>query len=295
MSDERRDDPADRLVLSLDPGGPVELTDLTGSFAALARMYERHYRPEAEKETAPKLYVTKLETGSIVAEIAPYAVLLGTAISTMDSAMIVSDFSRRISAGIRAFGDPEAAVASIPEPAPSREDARDLREFVKPLTGKNGAKLGIRHARFEQRDGEKHTVAEYSFDETELNRAAVNIDHALSSGMFPGELIDEGIDEDNEDSFYEGVTLFFEQASRGPGRDSGRTGDRGMIPDIYARPLPVYYRQSFQNLKDQMIKGEVNPLTNYAFVVDVYVKRRPDGRPRAYVITNVHEVIPLGA
>jgi hypothetical protein len=299
MSEERHDEPSDRLVLKLDPGGgPVELTDLTNSFAALARMYERHYRPETEKETAPRLYITKLETGSIVAEIAPYAVLLGTAISTMDSAMVISDFSKRISAGIRAFGDPETiertvAGGPLAEPSPSREDARDIREFVKPLTGRNGAKLGVRHARFEQHDGERHTIAEYTFDEAELNRAAVNIDHALASGsIFPGDELTEEIIEDGDESFRRGVTLFFQQASRGPGRESGRTGDRGIIPDISTKALPVYYRKSLQNLKDRMIKGDVNPLTDYAFVVDVFIQKT-NGVPKAYVIVDVREIIPL--
>jgi len=69
----------DRIVLVLDPGGPIELTGLSDSFAALARYYERHYRPQAGLDTAPKLFITKLATGSIIAEIAPYVVLFGQA------------------------------------------------------------------------------------------------------------------------------------------------------------------------------------------------------------------------
>jgi hypothetical protein len=56
------EDPGDRLVLNLDPGGPVELTGLTESFGALARMYERHYRGDDKSEPAPRLYVTRLKS-----------------------------------------------------------------------------------------------------------------------------------------------------------------------------------------------------------------------------------------
>jgi hypothetical protein len=87
--------------------------------------------------------------------------------------------------------------------------------------------------------------------------------------------------------------LFFEQASRRPGRERGRTGDRGIVPDVGSKPLPVYFRSSFQNLKDQMIRGEVNPLTNNAFIVDVYVHRDDAGEPKAYYVTNVHRIVPL--
>lgn len=286
---------ADRLVIKLDPGGPVELNDLTGSFAALARMYERHYRPEGEKETAPKLYVSKLESGSIIAEIVPYTVLLGAVVATMDGSMVISDFCRRISAGIKAFTSPlTPPTTGEDERLPSRADAHDLREFVKPLTGKNGAKLGVKHARFERHEGERHTVAEYTFDETELNRAAINIDNALSEeGGFPEDSLIEAQQLIEADApFRKNVMLFFEQASRLPGRTKGRTGDRGIIPDVGTKSLPVYFRESFQDLKDRMVRGDVNPLTNFAFVVDVYIQRE-NGRPKSYVITDVHEVIPL--
>jgi hypothetical protein len=185
MTDEKREEGRDRIIVRLDPGGPVEITDLTGSFAALARMYERHYRKEGDAP-APKLYVTRLESGSVVAEIVPYALLLGALVTVMDGSVVVADFTRRTSAGLRAFINPvitDTQATLVPvEPAPSKEDAEDLRHFVKPLTGRKGASLGISHARYEKRheDG-SHTIAEYKFDETELNRAAINIDKALEA------------------------------------------------------------------------------------------------------------------
>jgi hypothetical protein len=91
------------------------------------------------------------------------------------------------------------------------------------------------------------------------------------------------------------VMPFFDQASRRPGGERGRTGDRGIVPDVSSKPLPVYFRRSFQNLKDQMVRGETNPLTNNAFIVDVYVNRNAAGEPRAYYVTEVHRIVPLGS
>lgn len=291
MTDAVLEEGSDRIIIRLCPRGPVDLEDLTQSFAALARMYERHHRPPGAKEPAPKLFITKLESGSVIAEIVPYAVLLGTLITTMDSGLIVSEFTRRLCIGIKAFSDPTGVRGHPATPMVSRDDAEDLRAFMQPLAGKKRAELGIRHARFERTDGEARTVAEYSFDEAEINRATINLEHALERGSFV--LGDDLIQAKLESPILKEVMLFFEQASRKPGKEKGRTGDRGIIPDVSQKSLPVYFRKSFQSLKDQMVRGDINPLTNSAFVVDVHVQKIDD-EPQAYIVTNVHLVVPLG-
>ncbi|BCG92070.1 hypothetical protein [Mesorhizobium sp. 131-2-1] len=271
----------DRIIILLDPGQPIELGDLSESFSALARMYGRHYRSHGE--TAPKLYVTKLETGSILMEIAPYLQMLGQAVQPIDTAVIVADFTNRLWRGLKAFsGGPLEPVRLDP---PSDDDARDIREFVKPLLGKKGAELGIKHARYRKTDGEKETVVEYDFDESELNRAAINIDAALSAEPAlleaPNALPDHQIKRE--------VMLFMDQANRGPGKEKGRTGDKGIIPSISDKALPVYFRKSINDLKGQITK-EVNPLTS-TFVVDVHVQSVA-GEPKGYIVTEVHDAIP---
>jgi len=287
VTDPPADEAPDRIVLRLDAGGPIEVGDLTGSFAALARLYERHYRPNGEP--APKLYITKLETGSIIAEITPLIMLLGMAVMAMDHAMIVTDFTRRLAKGIKAFSNP-TEVTEVPGPPPSKEDAAEIREFVRPLAGKRGASLGIKHARFIREEGQIRTVAEYIFDEAEINRATINIEEVLagpdlSIGVEPAPIETGGTVSE--------VALVFEQASRSPGKESGRTGDRGIISEVSAKPLPVYFRKSIQSLKEQMVRSDLNPLTNTAFIIDAHVLR-VDGEPKGYVVTALHDTMPLG-
>lgn len=285
MATREIEEAGDRLIIRFDPNGPIELDDLTGGLAALARLYARHYRTEADTSAAPRLFVTRLQTGSIIAEVAPYAMMFGQVIAIADQTLIVTDFTKRIVAGIKAFADPGGPLESA-DGIPSQADASDLREFIKPLAGRKGASLGLRRARFEQRDGDRETIAEYEFDEAEINRATVNIDSALLLGAAPP--IDEPVVA--EGGIVSEVMLFFEQASIQPGKERGRTADKGIIPDICDKPLPVYFRKSFQDLKDQMIKGSVNPLTN-AFIVDVHVQRVA-GVPRGYIVAAVHEIVP---
>lgn len=164
---------------------------------------------------------------------------------------------------------------------------------MRPLTGKAGAALGIKHARLEVKtapNGDRTTIAEYNFDENELNRAAVNIDEALSGRL---DLAEQELPEPASEAILREAVLFFEQASRKPGKDKGRTADRGVVPDVSGKSLPVYFHKSFQSLKDRMIRA--NPLTDNAFIVDVYVVRDAADEPKAYYITNVHRVVPMGA
>ncbi len=257
----------------------MELESLSESFASLARFYARHYRKEGD--SAPSLYVTRVDTGSIIMEIAPMTIVMG-GLWVADNAIIAADFSDRLWRGVKAFTrfrEPEK-----PEEMPSKDDAADLREFIRPIVGKGGASLGIKHARYEKNDGEKTTVVEYKFDENEINKAAVNIDEVLrlseSSKPVPKK----------RSSVETEVMLFLEQANRGPGKEKGRTGDRGIVPDISDKPFPVYFRKSLNDLKEKMTHGEINPLTS-SFIVDVHVQY-VDDEIRGYIITDVHEVIP---
>jgi hypothetical protein len=292
------EDTGDRLVVRLDPGGPIELSGLTDSLGSLARMYGRHYRTDKDIEPAPRLYVTKLQTGSVIAEITPYAMIMGALVTTMGGANSIGDFANRVGSGLRAFSNPSAVGIGPTVVKPTRQDASDIRAFVRPLTGKNGAGLNVKHARMSSTEsvgGDRHVVVEYSFDENEINRAALNIDEALEGIGPASELIEDIPSEPMRESIVRGVMLFFEQASRAPGKEKGRTGDRGIVHDISGKALPVYFRKSYQNLKDRMVRGETNPLTNNAFLVDLYVHRDETDEPKAYYVTHVHDVVQIGS
>jgi len=266
----------DRLVVYMDPGQPIELTDLTDSFAALARIYERHHRKNGEE--APRLYITKLESGSVLAEVAPIASLAaavgGPAIMAMDYSVIVSEFSGRISRILRSFSEGGGRPGSV-----SKDDAKDLAAFVRPMTGKSGASLGLKHAKFERSNGRDTIKAEYVFDDGELNRAKVNIDKALEAAP--------RLEDEHPQRIREEVALIVRRAGDGPGKERGRTDDRGLIEEIHPKALPVYFKKRAQGLKNEMMKGDRNPLT-HTFIVDVSVQYDEE-KPIGYIVTDVHE------
>jgi hypothetical protein len=86
--------------------------------------------------------------------------------------------------------------------------------------------------------------------------------------------------------------LFFQQASRTAGKSSGRTADKAIIPTVSEKSLPVYFVKD-AGLKEQMVQGQSNPLTDTTYIVDADVQLI-DGEPRGYVVTHVHKVIEGG-
>jgi hypothetical protein len=276
------DDSEDRMIIRLDPGGPIDLEGLGTSFAALARFYARHHGATKDPDTTPRLFISKIENGSVLAEIVPYIVMMGQAVPYMQQATVVANFADRVAKAIRAFsGDAPAVAASVP----SQDDARDIREFVRPLVNRRGSELQITHARYERRDGPKETIVEYRFDEADLNRVALTIDAQLKVS----DLADVAEDPPSVRPAVEAM-LFFQQASRSAGKASGRTGDKAIVPSISEKPLPVYFQKD-AGLKEQMVGGETNPLTNTTFVVDLDVQMI-DGEPKGYLVTHIHRVIP---
>jgi hypothetical protein len=274
------EDSEDRMIIRLDPGGPIDLEGLGASFAALARFYARHHGPTKDADTTPRLFISKLENGSVVAEIVPYVVMLGQAVPFMHQAVVVADFTSRVGKAIRAFSGTATAVVDVP----SRDDAKDIREFVRPLTGRKGASLQISHARYERQDGDQRISVEYRFDETELNRAALTIDAELATPALP-----PPADEQPSTKTVREAMLFFQQASRSAGKSSGRTADKAIIPTVSEKSLPVYFVKD-AGLKEQMVQGQSNPLTDTTYIVDADVQLI-DGEPKGYVVTHVHQVI----
>lgn len=272
----------DRAVIILDHEGPFPLEDLSAAFAALARIYHRNLEAgHGDRSVHPKLYVSRLRSGSIEAEIVPLLMIMAGVVPYMDSALIIRDFTKWVGLriGIMSGQDKASTTSSL-----SREDAEDLKEFIRPLSGQRGASLKIKHAKLLKRDGEREFIAEYDFNENEINRATVNLDKQI-------ELISEEVEIKPNQKFYPEVLMIWHQASREPGRQKGRTGDRAIIAEISDKPIQVYFPKQTNDLKRRMAQEEPHPFSK-GYIVDVYADIIDD-RPRLYRVVALHEVVDL--
>ena len=93
--------------------------------------------------------------------------------------------------------------------------------------------------------------------------------------------------------FHPEVMLFLEQANRGPGKEQGRTADRGKIPDVSPSVVPVYFTSGIQGIEERMLRGQENPFS-MVFVVTVHATEL-DGVIVAYTVTEIHDSFPRDA
>lgn len=271
----------EHIVIHIDANGPVDLEELHESLAALARIYRRHYPTEPEAPPA-KLYVTKVSTGSIDIEIVPLLAILGMPIPYMDAALVVREFTRWIGGKLRSVSEAMPLAGGI-----SRDEAHDLNAFVSPMTGRKGAELGITHAKFvrKERTGrvEREILAEYKFNEAEINRAASNLRKTEDS---------QNRKDAPRHSTEREVLMAFQQADKSPGKEKGRTGDRVIIAAVSSKPLPVYFPKEAASIKRRILEQTENPFSK-GYVVDVVVQYAGDDQPKLYSVIELHDIVDL--
>lgn len=276
----------EHIVIYMDPGGPIELDEFQESLAALGRIYRRQHGVEGEDGPQTKLYVTRIISGSVELEIVPLLALLGMPISFMDSINTIREFSKWVGTHLMAAADSAIATGAV---GLNREEAKDLQAFVRPLTGRRDANLRVTHARFRRKEksakAEREIVVEYKFDESEINRAAINL----------RKVTDDDLREDNSPvrtRTVREVLMAFQQADKSPGKERGRTGDRVVISDVTDKPLPVYFPQEAAAIKRRILEQTENPFAK-GYIVDAVVHFVGDDTPKMYSVIELHDIVDL--
>lgn len=290
MADEVERTESEGLIVKLDIKGPIELEELSTSLAALSRLYARHYgepRDTADAR-APRLYVTRLESGSLIAHLAPLVPVLGQIVEIMNTTIIVREFTRMLGEHIRVFSGRRTDDDKTPAKVPNREDTKDLREFLKPVTAQAEAKLNLKAAKFRKRgpDGAEVSV-EYEFSSSEINMAALSMDRDLEDAQ----RLLAAPASDRHTTVREKL-MYFEQASRGVVKNKGRTGDRAVIQDVSEKPIKVYFPEGAADIKRAILESSENPFSK-AYIVDVAVQYVGE-EPKVYNVIRLHDVVDLG-
>jgi hypothetical protein len=237
---------------------PVELFDLTKSFAAFADEYRRFTSAEGAEAKGDdlRLYVTKIESGSIIAEVAAYAPALAPVLPILSDLYSLSQFLMHLKNGYdfllgRSSERPNITKQSLP----------NLSNIVEPVAKDQGSQLNI---------GNVAGDLYIQLNSTEAN-AAQN-----AAGREIANLSDSQIGEHSK------VLLYWFQARNERGNSPG---DKAIIESITSRPVRVTFASD--SIKAKMLFDEQNPF-RVAYVVDVMVETI-NGRPALYKITALHE------
>lgn len=258
---------------------------MTLAFQGLGFEYQsflKERQPDPAPQTADvKLYITRLETNCILAELAPAMPLLGAVAPILTDVNTVHDFVSNTAETVRWLiglsKKDQVTSADVPH---SKRRITYFRDVVRLVAKNNESSLGLAAIRYEETDGCDRAVLEMTFSDSECRMAELGASRALAA-------LDV-----REKADHERVVMYFYQTNVEDPKVFGRTGDKGLIESISPKPLRVYIipetdRQRVRHVLDDKTH---NPL-HTAFVVDVNVERDRRGAPLIYRVVQVHEVV----
>ena len=278
-----------RIEVHFDVHQPVELVTLTLALQSLARDYRRFLgdrpRPNGIRiaDEDVKLYVTKVESGSILAELASATPVVGAFFSIMDYQSLFAQY-------VTNFG-------TVADYCRSLLQRTDLKASDIEIT-KAGAQAiaDVMAVAAENRDGSLRLSAIRAGSRTATGAeiyAEVIFTSEEAAQVQRGALLAQKVLEYRGDADYSNVLLYFQRTSTDAPKSDGRTDDKAIINTISTKPLPVHFASQLDaaRVNDMKADPKQNPF-KAAFRVDVNVETDRNQLPRFYRVVHIHEVIP---
>lgn len=278
----------DRIEIHFDVHQPVELVELTLAFQGLGRDYKRFLqdraRSDGKKVNAEdvKLYITKIESNCILAELAGGSSILGAVYSVLDYQNIFTEYVRNFRDTVNYFrGLSKAKDPKAAEIETTKAGAQSIADLMGVVGRNYGGKFALRaRAGSETPDGHKvYAEIELTSDEAaEAQRGALIAKKVLD---YRGE------------ADHPNVLMYFQQTSTDDVKAIGRTADKAIIRSISKDALPVHFASELDQARINDMKNDPhqNPF-KAAFRVDVNVETDRHDLPRFYRVLHLHEVMP---
>lgn len=259
----------------IDFSEPIELSDFVRAFAAIGSEYERfvsEYHPEYKGDA--KVFLRKVEEGSIIAELIAYStsLLSGMGVST------ATEFGKHL--GSYLFNAISGAVASKEDP-PSKGHLADMRGMLEVVANdKNGRGSLSLYRRVADGTLESEEILHY-----DTRDARAGIEHIEEAERLLARPERETVSQ---------VMMVFHQINRNIGPLDKRSGDKVVVSAIDPKPKAVVYLSESvqQSVKREINESEENVMKK-GYIVDVDVQRLPSGGVAAYILTNIHDSFEL--
>jgi len=266
------DEHAPYITANLDLAESVEIGDFVEFFRAISSQFNRHMRanyPELASDT--RFFVKEARNGSIIADLFPGG--FNDIIVMMDSVAITIAFADAIGKAIIGYS------RGTRKPDTTSAELKDFYGTVAALAKDTNGNVTVETATYE-RSFWKRKVA-FSLTTNEARTAARNIEDHQNDIEMPGS------------ADHPHVLMYFKRSDVGEVAVGKRSGERVAIESISRRDLPLIYAS---NLAEERIKHETRDadenVFHKGFFVDVNLQTK-GGRPVAYAVTHVHQVIDL--
>lgn len=277
-----------RLEVNFGVDQPVELVQLTLALQAMARDYRR-YANDVIREGGGKvsdddikLYVTKVQSGSIIAELGSAATVMGAFLPLVDMNPIFSGYVQFFGASVEYFRSlanrthlKASDISTTKAAAQAVSDVMAVAAAQAGSTFRLSAKVGAKSA-----DGSEFA-------------AQITITSEEAAQAQRGALIAQKVLDYRGDAEYPNVLLYFQRTSTSASKADGRTDDKAIINTISPKALPVHFASQLDAARVNDMKSDPhqNPFKS-AFRVDVNVETDRNHVPRFYRVVHIHEVIP---
>ena len=263
------------IIVRLSTKSPIEIGDFVSVFASLASQYEQFIRSDyPDLRAEAQIYVKEIRPGSIEADLIPLLMSIAAALQDSVAKVIIEQFVKKLGEKIGAYFKPGGRVEDA-----SKSDLKDFLGSVQAIANDPDGESTIEAAVYE--DGKKQIKAAFKFGTKEAQQAREQIESQQR------EL------ERTSGAEHQRVMMVFMQANIKNIDLGKRTGERVMIEVLSPKDFPLIYAS---DLAEQKIKHELREADENAFkkgfVVDVNVELR-GGKPVAYRVTNLHQVIDL--
>jgi hypothetical protein len=278
---------APRMRLHFNVHDPVELVEMTLAFQGLGFEYQsflksRFLESETRANSAEvKLYITRIESNCILAELAPALPLLGVLAPVLADVNTVHDFVVNTSNTIKwLVGLAKKKNVSSDDIPYSKRRIGHLRDVVRLVAKNHDSSLGLAAIKYEESSGQDRAVLEMHFSDKECRQAELGATKALIA-------LDV-----REKADREKVLMYFHQTNIEDPKSGGRTGDKAVISSISPEPLSVYIipETDQQKVRYVLDDKEHNPLYT-GFVVDVNIENDRNGRPKIYRVIRIHDIV----
>lgn len=253
------------LNIEIKNNEPLELTELTKSLISLSNQYNRHSESNgySESERNAKLYVKKIETGSVLLDLIEFG--SASVLPFIESTNTIVSFAQFLKDSATYFlqskGDkPELTI----------QDCKDLSQIVSPIAKDSSSQLNVNVTV----NGDMNNFLSLNSNESNALQNILKQEIKEKQELQNGDVIENAL-------------MVFSQTKN---KISGKGGNKVVIDDALPNKA-INLIIPDKKMKRQIIKGSDNP-NNFSFQVDVKIKTA-DGKISAYEILKFHDKFPL--
>ena len=266
------------IIVTIDTKHPIRIVDFVSAFTSVSNQFEKFMRdnhPEISGDA--QIFVKQVSSGSIIADLIPLATafgLPGDAVTYLQGASVVSEFVSKYGEKLKAYMAPKGNVEDA-----TNADLKDFMGSVSAIANDPDGRSLIEAAYFV--DGKKEIKACVTFNTREARLAIAHIEkHSLEL-------------QSRLHALRERVLMVFTQTNvKNPPKEK-RSSEKVVIEELSPVEHSLIYAS---DLAERQIKHEIREadenVFKKGFVVDVMIETKR-GRPVAYKLTNLHQVVDL--